>query len=357
MLQLTDNLTEVHDALDKSRRMLILTGAGISCSTGIPDFRSSAGLYNTHQAGGLKGKDLFDVSVFQNPHHVAQFSKFMARLHTMSAYAQPTRTHRFISRQLHSKRAIRCYTQNIDGIEAKLGLKMNCKTSKWKELQCVQLHGDIHTLRCTQCSASASWDDDTMLSLQAGDLPECPSCVETKLLRQLSGKRTGGMTIGRLRPNIVLYGEEHPHGDVIACGLNADVNKLRPDLLVIVGTSLKVHGVKQLVRMAAHSVHARGGSVILINDTLLPSWSEVVDVHVQGPCDEFFALHEAFTQRLVSPPTTPEKKNRTRLLPLTRTKRTLADISNITTSTIGLGDHSHSEDREAKRFQRFHVVP
>jgi NAD-dependent histone deacetylase SIR2 len=151
--------------------------------------------------------------------------------------------------------------------------------------------------------------------------------MEAKLIRQLSGKRIGGLTIGFLRPNIVLYGEDHPHAEVITTGLNTDL-KSKPDMLLIMGTSLKVHGVKQLVRTAAQAVHARGGLVVLINDTVINGWNGVIDYQVQTQCDEFFKHHESFEQQLLSPPTTPQKK-RTVMLPSGGTKRKLTDITNV----------------------------
>ncbi|ODV73160.1 NAD-dependent histone deacetylase HST3 [Cyberlindnera jadinii NRRL Y-1542] len=327
LLQLDDDLSYIHKQLSKSRNMIILTGAGISCSAGIPDFRSADGLYARSCGDGLKGKDLFDVMVFQRGEHVSQFCKFMSDLRTRSLNAEPTRTHRFIQRQLRSKRALRCYTQNIDGVEHRMGLQTDTQL-KWKELECVQLHGDVHTLRCTHCSTVVDWTPELEGRFQRGELPECHECLNIKLIRKLSGKRTGGLVTGVLRPNVVLYGENHPLAETIATGLNNDIARSKPDMLVIIGTSLKVHGVKQLTRLAAKAVHARGGVVLLINDTTLKGWDNVIDYQVLGDCDSFFALHEAHSQGLVSPPTTPSKK-RTKLIPMTPTRRKLTDITNI----------------------------
>lgn len=62
------------------------------------------------------------------------------------------------------------------------------------------------------------------------------------------------LAVGTLRPAIVLYDEAHPLGEEIGAICSADMSK-RPDVLVIMGTSLKVHGIKRLVKDFANAVH------------------------------------------------------------------------------------------------------
>jgi len=72
------------------------------------------------------------------------------------------------------------------------------------------------------------------------------------------------VTVGSLRPSIVLYDEPHPHGEEIG-DLQAYDLKRSPDLLLVMGTSLKVHGLKLVVREFAKAVHARKGLVVFVN--------------------------------------------------------------------------------------------
>ena len=116
-----------------------------------------------------------------------------------------------------------------------------------------------------------------------------------------------------LRPAIVLYDEPHPLGDDIAIVQTADLSK-KPDLLIVMGTSLKVHGLKKLVKEFAKAVHQRSaptaansqsgrtksesslsslvdgnvGKVIFVNKTP-PSgeWGGVIDYHIEGTTDEW----------------------------------------------------------------------
>ena len=100
------------------------------------------------------------------------------------------------------------------------------------------------------------------------------------------------LRIGTLRPAIVLYDEPHPLGDEIGQIQAADVRK-GPDLMIIMGTSLKVHGLKRLVKEFAKVTHARKGPktpgiVIFVNKTPPGSeWDGVIDYHVKGDSDSW----------------------------------------------------------------------
>jgi len=89
-----------------------------------------------------------------------------------------------------------------------------------------------------------------------------------------------------LRPDIVLYGEEHPSAHLVGPLITHDLS-LGPDVLLILGTSLRVHGLKVMVREFAKAVHGRGGKVIFVNQTKPPEsvWGDVIDYHVQWDCD------------------------------------------------------------------------
>ncbi len=101
------------------------------------------------------------------------------------------------------------------------------------------------------------------------------------------------IAIGTLRPSIVLYDEPHPSGDSIASILSADIAR-QPDMLLIMGTSLKVHGLRSLVKDLAKSVHEKGGIVVFVNLTHPgKEWEGVVDTWIKGTTDEWVARAEA----------------------------------------------------------------
>jgi len=67
---------------------------------------------------------------------------------------------------------VRCYTQNIDGLEEREGLLIG-----GKEAQVCQLHGDIHTLRCDYCNGIQKYTIEWTEMLLNGEAPDCPECV------------------------------------------------------------------------------------------------------------------------------------------------------------------------------------
>lgn len=89
----------------------------------------------------------------------------------------------------------------------------------------------------------------------------------------------------------MLYGEEHPLAEKIGTLTAADLRS-NPDYLIILGTSLKVHGLRTIVKAMAQAVHARKGKVIYVNKTAasFSLWKDVIDFHVEMDCDRFVKL-------------------------------------------------------------------
>ncbi|GJC94686.1 Hst3 protein [Colletotrichum higginsianum] len=139
--------------------------------------------------------------------------------------------------------------------------------------------------------------------------PECPYCAGATAARQERGKRALG--VGKLRPDIVLYGEEHPNAHLISPIITHDLG-LSPDLLLILGTSLKVHGLKVLVREFAKTIHSRGGKVVFVNYTKPPesSWGDIIDYWVQWDCDAWVSNLKERIPLLWLPPGTKLSKKK-----------------------------------------------
>lgn len=218
-------------AVARARRVLVLTGAGISVSSGIPDFRSAHGLYALNKSTGptassgpspASGKDLFDAGLFRDPASAARFYAFIAGLKRRVDDAQPSPTHHFLHTLGAKSKLLRCYTQNIDDLESRLdppnrpseplvslGPDMfssqgsqatdenavpsqtttassqgstDSQPTKYRKKAAVdqpkfvQLHGNLHRVRCRLCS----WADDVSVehlrAFEEGDAPDCPDC-------------------------------------------------------------------------------------------------------------------------------------------------------------------------------------
>ncbi len=153
----------------------------------------------------------------------------------------------------------------------------------------VPLHGDLEVLRCTLCQETCSWSEELTQEFLNGLAPECSKCAVKSFDRQERGKR--GVAVGSLRPNIVLYGEEHPLNQSLAPLVPFDLSS-GPEILIIMGTSLKVHGLQKVVREFAKKIHARKdgkGRVVFINRTKPAEsvWERVIDSYVAMDCDDW----------------------------------------------------------------------
>ena len=149
----------------------------------------------------------------------------------------------------------------------------------------VLLHGSLNSVICTLCRFTQEYTMEYRESFKAGTPPACSECTIKNEVRVAANRRS--LAIGTLRPNIVLYNEHHSAGDTIAECAHTDLRK-RPDLLLVMGTSLKVTGIKKLVKDMAKEVKSNGGRVILINKTALASmseWKSVFDMVWLGEAD------------------------------------------------------------------------
>ena len=349
---------------------------------------SSTFLSSQNSLGGrstlpnMKGKDLFDARIWADPIRTSVFYTFATSLRQKVKRAEPTSSHRFIRHLRDRGKLVRCYTQNIDQIEEKVGLstcledgpgsrarfsrrptantsqldkmvregnseppasqpetsadssqdsqgitsdgtststaegvdsKSNLKTAKKAPprsgVECVFLHGSLELLRCFLCGRVCSWDDDLEYETLSGEQPDCPHCLGAATAREERGKRALG--VGRLRPDIVLYGEEHPNSHLISPIVTHDLG-LYPDMLLILGTSLRVHGLKVMVREFAKAVHSKGGKVVFVNFTRPPDsiWGDIIDYWVQWDCDAWVSDLQTRIPKMWQEPDAPKPRRK-----------------------------------------------
>lgn len=302
-LDLTQDITDedkpqlqrLLNVLHKKRKIVVIAGAGISVSAGIPDFRSATGLFNTlKKEHGLKssGKDLFDASVYQDNQSTATFHAMVRSLSTETRSAQPTAFHHLIATLAQEGRLMRLYTQNVDGIDTSMPpLKTEAplpKKGPWPKT--VQVHGGLDHMVCSKCHKLYPFD---AALFDGPTAPPCPSCVETDMVRQAADKRTHG--IGCLRPRMVLYNEQNPDDEAIGSCAATDL-RMRPDAVIVAGTTLKVPGIRRITREMCNTVRDRkDGVAVWINNDPEPQAVDLKnawDLVVTGPCDEV-ARHAA----------------------------------------------------------------
>ncbi|KAH8763821.1 DHS-like NAD/FAD-binding domain-containing protein [Diaporthe sp. PMI_573] len=282
----SEELETIADALSGARKIVAIAGAGISTAAGIPDFRSSGGLY----ANGA----LFEEAAFFDSRR-AQLLKTALRIRDRAADCEPTETHRWLASL--RRKLLRCYTQNVDMLEAKAGLV----TGLGRRFDCVPLHGSLSNLKCHLCHERYEWQDyrrhiedyiiedsDTKDGNDEDELTlplPCPRCNFRFEARKEAGMRLP--PIGQLRPSMVMLDETHPQGEEIAHLTRGD-ELSSPDLLLVLGTSLKVDGPKNLLRQFVRPVRGQGGKIIYVNKSKPPSdCSALIDYWVQWDVDKW----------------------------------------------------------------------
>ncbi|KAJ5459394.1 hypothetical protein N7530_011338 [Penicillium desertorum] len=311
-LDLSKSLYEQNDqhnllvqTLRHQKDIVVIAGAGISTAAGIPDFRSTDGLFKSLQKKhNLKasGKLLFDAAVYQDDALTAPFHEMVRSLSEEVANIKPTAFHQMLARLGIESRLKRLYTQNIDGIETSMEplateIPLNVKGS-WPIT--IQLHGSIEKMVCQKCRYLDNFKPDMF---KQADPPACTECTDNDNARQIVGQRSHG--IGRMRPRIVLYNEHNPDEEAITSVMNADI-KSRPRVLIVAGTSLKIPGVRRLVKSLCTMIRSRKDGVTMFINNEPPSGKEFdncFDLIIKGSCDE--VAHQVNLKSWESKDTTP----------------------------------------------------
>ncbi|XP_017108769.2 NAD-dependent histone deacetylase sirtuin-1 [Drosophila bipectinata] len=226
---------DVIDLVKKSEKIIVLTGAGVSVSCGIPDFRSTNGIYArlAHDFPDLPDPQaMFDINYFKRDPR--PFYKFAREIYP--GEFQPSPCHRFIKMLETKGKLLRNYTQNIDTLERVAGIQ-----------RVIECHGSFSTASCTKCRFKCN-ADALRADIFAQRIPVCPQCQPNKKqsvdasvavteeeLRQL-------VENGIMKPDIVFFGEGLPDEYHTVMATDKDVC----DLLIVIGSSLKVRPVAHI---------------------------------------------------------------------------------------------------------------
>jgi len=238
-----------------TRRILVLSGAGVSCAAGIPDFRSpGTGLYDNLQKYNLPYPEaIFDVDFYRdNP---MPFVTLASELWPGLKHS-PTLTHSFVALLDQKGLLLRNYTQNIDGLEALAGVNPK---------RLVECHGHFRTSSCIKCQSPHFNSKEAIVNHV-----QPPRC---------SQKNCNGL----VKPDIVFFGEGLPQrfGDL----LHGDIRGT--DLLIVMGTSLTVAPVSMIPEMVPDYCPR-----LLINRELVGDFEQMEDTDnirdffEPGECDE-----------------------------------------------------------------------
>jgi NAD-dependent deacetylase len=213
----------VIDLMKGSSSMVVLTGAGISTDSGIPDFRSPQGLWNTVPSA------MGPLSYFRD-HPEGLIELGMALLPILQS-AVPNRGH-IALKELEEMGYLKgIITQNIDGLHQLAGSKT-----------VIEIHGTYKTATCLDCGKPFTIDEVLSLLIDS-PFPSltCPACS------------------GLVKPDVVMFGEHLPQHAFSQAKTLAQ----RADVMMVAGSSLEVYPASHLVLM----IKNHGGRVIILNDT------------------------------------------------------------------------------------------
>jgi len=234
-------------------KIIVLSGAGVSVSAGIPDFRTpGTGLYDNLQKYDLPFPEaVFDLGFYRyNPQ---PFVSLARELWPGTSGIKPTLSHSFIRLLEEKDVLLRNYTQNIDGLEVLAGV------SPEKMVEC---HGHFRSAGCVDCKAPYDGELCKRKILE-GTLPLCTKC--------------GGL----VKPDIVFFGESLPSrfGRMIQSDLR------EADMLIVMGTSLKVAPVSLIPEIVDDDAPR-----LLLNRDLVGDFCQTRenmrrDVWEEGDCD------------------------------------------------------------------------
>ena len=211
-----EKLTQI---LRDSNNIVFFGGAGCSCESGIPDFRSASGLWNEKLKINLTPEQLVSHTMFMK--YPKEFFEFY-RDKLIYPNAKPNAAHIALAKLEEMGKLKAVVTQNIDGLHQAAGSK-----------HVYELHGSVLRNYCVKCHAFY----DEKFILESKGVPTCTKCG------------------GNVKPDVVLY--EEGLDDNVIRGAIAAISKA--DTLIIGGTSLVVYPAAGLIN------YFRGKNLVLIN--------------------------------------------------------------------------------------------
>lgn len=231
--------------LTNYRRIMILTGAGVSAASGITPFRGTNGLWLDPSAE----KNAHLETWQKDPLRVWQFWQTAAR---QIQTAVPSHSHLLLSRLeslLSPAQSFLLATQNIDGLHQKAGSR-----------NVVEIHGNLARAKCSQCDYQTNAVSELFATVAEQKLPLCPNCQSL------------------LRPDLVFFGEELPIHELWLCK-----KTLRDcDLFLALGTSGTVDPAANFVRGAAYV----GARTIYLNLDPMPTANPYFQENYFGELDD-----------------------------------------------------------------------
>ncbi|WP_280399543.1 SIR2 family NAD-dependent protein deacylase [Nocardia carnea] len=223
---------------ERGGRIAVLTGAGISTDSGIPDFRGPRGVWTEDPVAEL-------LSTYDNylADPALRARSWKARRDNPAWGAEPNPAHRALVDLERAGRALTIVTQNIDRLHQRAGSNPQ---------RVIEIHGNMFGVVCVHCAYTATMAE-TLDRVAAGEPdPPCPEC--------------GGI----LKADVIMFGQALDHRTLLKASLAAET----ADIFLAVGTSLQVEPAASLCGRAV----AAGASLIIVNAESTPYDSLATEV-------------------------------------------------------------------------------
>lgn len=211
------------EMLKNSENIVFFGGAGVSTESGVKDYRSEDGLYNTVKDYGISPEEILSHSFFFQKPEI--FYDFYRKYFIIDV--EPNKAHTSLAELERIGKLKAVITQNIDGLHQKAGSK-----------NVIELHGTASEFACAICGKETD-NNKVLEEIKSGLLPKCDHC--------------GGI----MKPKVVLY--EEPLYDGVAEKAVSYISNA--DMLIVGGTSLAVYPAASFVR------YFKGKSLVIINKT------------------------------------------------------------------------------------------
>jgi NAD-dependent deacetylase len=244
--------TAIADArrwIDESTRIVVLTGAGISTESGIPDFRGPQGVWTKDP----KAEKLSNIHYYMSDPEVRKLA-WQGRARHPAWTAEPNRGHRALVELERRAKLHALVTQNIDGLHQRAGSSPD---------RVVEVHGTVHEAVCMRCNWRGPMPQ-VLERVEAGE--EDPPCLEC-----------GGI----LKSATISFGQGLVP-DVIERAMRVATEA---DLFMAVGTSLQVYPIAGLVALASNA----GARVIILNAEPTP-FDHLADAVFSRPIGEVLPM-------------------------------------------------------------------
>ncbi len=231
-----ENIKNLADAIRAAKSIAVLTGAGISTGSGIPDFRSASGIYSD-----TKNVNVFDLSAFKRDPSI--YYNFAKTFYPQVRDAKPNSAHQILAKWQNEGKQICVITQNVDDYHQRAG-----------SAPVYTVHGNYIQSTCQKCGATTE-TEDLFEIIERGEIPHC-----------ICG--------GVYKPDITFFGEMLPEYD-----WSMSVKKINEaDLVLVIGTSLSVYPAASLPEYRAptaklaiinrDSTHLDNEAEFVINDEI-----------------------------------------------------------------------------------------